>query len=100
VETEVVGGDEGASSVRAIVSVLVSPCPGEEGGEEAVAEDGSQGPPFGPVKPMLQTQACLVELTEPAAVCELSGQVVHPVLPGSVLYLPCSQARHELLSGE
>ena len=100
VATEVAVGDEGASSVRSIVSVLVSPCPEEEGGEEAGEEDGSQRPPLGPVKPMLQTQACLVELTEPAEVCELSGQDVHPVLPGSVLYFPCSQARHEPLSGE
>lgn len=97
----VAGDDEGSSSARAAVSVLVSPCPpsGGEGAEEGDM-DGSQGPPFGPVKPMMQTQACLVELTEPAEVCELSGQAVHPVLPGSVLYLPCSQARHTPLSGE
>ena len=85
VATEVAGGEEGASSVAAIVSVPVSPW----GGEAGVEGVDTQGPPLGPVKPMPQVQSCCVELAEPAAVCELSGQDVHPALPGSALYLPC-----------
>ena len=100
VATEVAGGEEGASSVAGIVTVPVSPCPGGEGDEAGAEGVGTQGPPLGPVKPMPQVQSCCVELAEPAAVCELSGQDVHPVLPGSALYLPCSHARHEPLSGE
>ena len=92
----VAGGHEGEAPGAAIVSVPVSPW----GGGAGVEGVGTQGPPLGPVKPMPQVQSCCVELAEPAAVCELSGQDVHPVLPGSALYLPCSQARHEPLSGE
>ena len=90
----VAGGHEGEAPGAAIVSVPVSPW----GGEAGVDGDGTQGPPLGPVKPVPQVQSCCVELAEPAEVCELSGQDVHPVLPGSALYLPCSQARHEPLS--
>ena len=78
----------------ALVAVFVASCPG------GVDGDGTQAPPLGPVKPMMHLQSCRSELAEPAAVCELSGQAAHPVLPGSALYLPCSQARHEPLSGE
>ena len=57
-----------------------------------------QGPPFGPVYPVLQVQ--LVSSVLPIlALYESAGHVVHACEPSQFLYFPCAHSTHNPPSG-